>query len=314
MPRTIYVPQAAICVTGGIQPGILQRALGTEHRESGLAARLLLACPPRKAKKWTEADIDPRAEAELAALFDRLHEMQPHQDDDGESRPVLVKLDAQAKVAWTEYYDTHAVEQAELAGDLSAAWSKLEEYAARLALVLHFVRWAAHDPKLGTAGFVDAESMNGGITLANWFKHEARRVYGILDESEAERNQRRLVEWIERRGGSASPRDVQQGCRWLKSKGDADEALEGLAKAGLGHWNATGSSAGGGRPSRILVLSTSSTVYETPTTEGANEGFVDVDGVDSRTEREPDAFPFGFNNLGDPDGERLFPLHRGLPD
>ena len=38
-PRTIYVRHAAVCVTGGIQPGILLRALGPEHRESGLAAQ-----------------------------------------------------------------------------------------------------------------------------------------------------------------------------------------------------------------------------------------------------------------------------------
>jgi hypothetical protein len=69
IPRTIHVPQAAVCVTGGIQPAILQRALGIEHRESGLAARLLLACPPRKAKRWTEADIDLSAEAELVVGF-----------------------------------------------------------------------------------------------------------------------------------------------------------------------------------------------------------------------------------------------------
>src|SRR5262245_61850795 len=146
-PRTIHVPQAAICVTGGIQPGILQRALGTEHRESGLAARLLLTCPPRKAKKWTEADIDPRAEAALAGIFDRLYERQPNEDD-GEARPMPVRLDAPAKSAWTAYYDAHATEHAELTGDLSAAWSKLEEYAARLALVVHFARWAANDPLL----------------------------------------------------------------------------------------------------------------------------------------------------------------------
>ena len=41
----------------------LQRLLGADP---GLAARLVLSCPPRKAKKWTEADIDPKAEAELA--------------------------------------------------------------------------------------------------------------------------------------------------------------------------------------------------------------------------------------------------------
>jgi hypothetical protein len=87
-------------VSGGIQPAILRRALGLEHRESGLAARLLLACPPRKAKRWTEADIDPSAEAELARLFDRLYELQPTTDDDGEPRPVLVRLSGEAKAAW----------------------------------------------------------------------------------------------------------------------------------------------------------------------------------------------------------------------
>jgi len=135
IPRTIYVPQASVSVCGGIQPTILHRALGIEHRESGLAARLLLTCPPRKAKRWTEADIDPAAEAEIARLFDRLYELQPTIGDDGEPRPVVVGLTPDAKTAWKAYYNEHAQEQADMAGELSAAWSKLEEYAARLALV-----------------------------------------------------------------------------------------------------------------------------------------------------------------------------------
>ena len=93
IPRTIYVPQASVSVTGGIQPAILHRALGIEHRESGLAARLLLTCPPRKPKRWTEADIDPDAEAELARLVDRLYDLQPTVDDEGDPRPVVVGAD-----------------------------------------------------------------------------------------------------------------------------------------------------------------------------------------------------------------------------
>ena len=72
IPRTIYVPQAYVSVCGGIQPGILNRALGVEHRESGLAARLLLTCPPRRSKRWTDADIDPAAEAGFAGILARL--------------------------------------------------------------------------------------------------------------------------------------------------------------------------------------------------------------------------------------------------
>lgn len=317
-PRTVYVSQAAVCVTGGIQPGILQRALGAEHRESGLAARLLLSCPPRKAKTWTEADIDPRAEAEIAVLFDRLYELQPTEEE-GAPQPVLVRLSPAAKAAWTAYYDAHAAEQADLTGDLSAAWSKLEEYAARLALVVHFVRWAAHDPALTNANIVDAESMAAGITLAGWFKHEARRVYALICESDTDRDRRRLVEWVERRGGRATAREVQQGCRWLKESGAAEAALEELVKRGQGCWLPPETTAKGGRPTRVFALPTPATVYESSSTHVEDVGSVDVDTVDAvetHATSETELFPFGASNPDDPDGDRLFsnPPTRGLPD
>jgi hypothetical protein len=285
-PRTIYVPQAAICVTGGIQPAILQRAMGEEHRESGLAARLLLTCPPRKAKRWTEADIDPREEAELVRLFNRLYELQSAIPDDGEPQPVLVRLSPDAKAAWRTYYNAHAIEQADLTGDMAAAWSKLEEYAARLALVVHFTRWAAGDKTLKEST-LDSVSMETGIALAKWFKHEARRVYAMLDESDNERDQRRLVDWIGRKGGTVTPREVQQGCRWLKKPGAAETTLEELAKTGRGGWHPVPTTAKGGRPGRVFVLSTPSTVHETPPAPEESHGFVDVDSVDASENGPP---------------------------
>lgn len=287
IPRTIYVPQAAVCVSGGIPPAILQRALGLEHRESGLAARLLLICPPRKAKQWTEADIDPGAEAELVRLFDRLYELQPATGEDDEPRPVLLRLSTDAKTAWKAYYNAHAVEQADLTGDMAAAWSKLEEYAARLALVVHFTRWAAGDPMLTKVDILDVSSMNAGIVLAKWFKHEARRVYAMLDESDAERDKRRLVDWIGRKGGTVTPREVQQGCRWLKEPGAAEAALEELVKACRGSWRDMPTTAKGGRPARAFVLSTPSTVHETPAKPEKTDGFADVDSVDSPENGKP---------------------------
>jgi hypothetical protein len=289
IPRTIHVPQAAVCVSGGIQPAILQRALCQEHRESGLAARLLLTCPPRKVKRWTEDDIDPDAEAELVRLFDRLYELQPAAGDNGEPRPTLVRLSADAKSAWTTYYNAHAIEQADLTGDMAAAWSKLEEYAARLALVVHFTRWAADDANLSKPDIVDAASMNAGIVLANWFKHEARRVYAMLDESEAERDERDLVDWIGLRGGMVTPREVQQGRRRLKEPGAAEAALEKLVTAGRGTWRDVPTTAKGGRPTRAFVLSTPSTVYETPAKPEESDGFVDVDSVDAPENESPDS-------------------------
>jgi hypothetical protein len=285
IPRTIHVPQAAVCVIGGIQPAILQRALGLEHRESGLAARFLLTYPPRKAKPWTEAAIDPGAEAELVRLFEGLSELQPTAGDDGESRPALVRLSGDAKTAWIAFYNAHAVEHAELTGDMAAAWSKLEEYTARLAMVVHFTRWATGE--VADEARLDLSSMNAAIVLAKWFKHEARRVYAMLDESDAERDERRLVDWIGRTGGTVTPREVQQGCRWLKEPGTAEAALEELAKAGHGAWREVPTTPKGGRPARVFVLSTPSTVYETPAKPEETKAFVDVDSVDAPEDGTP---------------------------
>lgn len=123
--------------------------------------------------------------------------------------------------------------------------------------------------------------MAAGIALARWFKHETLRVYAMLEETDAERDERRLVEWIGRKGGSVTPRQVQQGCRWLKEPGAAEAALENLVKKGRGSWQEVPTTAQGGRPARIFVLSTASTVYEIPAKSNQHEGFVDVDGVDN---------------------------------
>ena len=298
VPRTIFVPEAAMCVCGGIQPGILHRSLGDEHRESGLAARLLLTCPPRKAKQWTEADIDPMLETSLADLVDRLFELQPTRTEDGEARPVLVRLSADAKTAWTTYYNAHAKEQSDLTGDMAAAWSKLEEYAARLALVIHYARWAAGD--VADERRLDLASIQAGITLANWFKGEALRVYAMLGESDSDRDQRRVVDWIDRKGGAVTARAVQQGCRWLKEPGVAEAALAELVKAGRGSWQDSPTTCNGGRPGRVFLLNRPKAVYKTPEIPLADEGFVDVDTVDDAKRHSWDG--------------RLFPEQRQLPD
>jgi hypothetical protein len=276
-PPTICVPMASVSVTGGIQPAILDRALGVEHRESGLAARILLTCPPRKPKRWTEADIDPADEAVLARLFDRLYQLQFSQDENGNLQPVVIGMLPDAKLAWTDYYNHHAQEQIDLSGDLSAAWSKLEEYAARLALVIHYVRWAAGNAETQIADAIDAESMHAGIGLAQWFKSEARRVYALLSESDEDHEQRRLIEWIERKGKPVTAREVQQGNRQYTTSEVAEAALERLQKREVGYWE---SSPPGkrGQPTRRFILST---VYGNTLKPEESGNTVDVDSVDT---------------------------------
>ncbi len=56
----------------------------------------------------------------------------------------IARLTPEAKRESIKFYNAHAQEHAELSGDLSAAWSKLEG-AARFGLVIHFARWATKE-------------------------------------------------------------------------------------------------------------------------------------------------------------------------
>lgn len=293
----IFVPRAPLSVYGGIQPGTLMRTLGAEHRESGLAARLLLAWPPPMPKRWTESDIEPAQEAALARLVDRLYELQPTTDEDGRPRPALVTLSPEARAVFVAYYNAHNEEQAGLADDLASAWSKLEEYAARLALVVHCIRLAANDPTLSEQDHVDAASMNAAIAITAWFKREARRVYAMLDESDDDRESRRLEEWIARKGEPVTPRQVQQGYRPLRAPGAAEPALEDLVKRGRGFWEP--SPAGQrGQPTRRFRLYADTPVNGNGVSQAENRITVGVDSVD--TAEPPEADGPGANACGDP--------------
>jgi len=232
--QTIFVARAAVSITGGIQPAVLARSLGHEHFEDGLAARLLLAMPPRKAKKWTEAEISEADERSLSRIYHQLRQLNPDEDDDGGLPPFPVTLNKQAKRLWIEFFNDHAKEQTELTGDLAAAWSKLEGYCARLALIIHLLRWASREEV--NCSSIDQDSMQSAITLIEWFKNETRRVYALLAETDEDRELRELVELIRRKGGRITVRKLMRSVFKFKKSDEAEEALNELKEAGFGKW------------------------------------------------------------------------------
>jgi hypothetical protein len=253
--REVYVASAALWVCGSIQPGVLRRALGTAKRESGLLARLLLTAPPARPATWTEKEVSPLTRQWLHDVLDRLYELAPDVDAEGREEPRLVRLEPDAKKAYVAWHDRHGEELAELTGDRAAAWSKLRETAARLALIVHAVRVAAGD---AAGEDVDAESMGRALRLVEWHKHEVRRVYSILGQTDEEAAERqsddRLAAWIERRGGTTTARDLISACRWIATSDEAEAALRRLVAAGRGEWHDRPPSERGGRPTRDFIL------------------------------------------------------------
>jgi hypothetical protein len=276
----LYVPCAAIWVTGTIQPMTLKRCLVPEFFENGMSARLLLGYPPPRQTRWSNAGIDPGTTQRVSDLVRTLRGLNFRVDGHAQKRPIDIPLTADAMAKWIEFVNEHGAETHAF-GDqpLAAVWSKLEASAGRFGLIDHLVRWAAN-PLAGECGPVDVESIEVGISLARWFGHEAQRVYGVFGESEDERRQRELVDLIQRVGGVISIRDLRQKRRRYRySAQAAQDDLQRLVDARLGRWDYLNT---GGRPAHVFVLTEAGDVpvNESPENLRANRGFVDADASD----------------------------------
>lgn len=227
--RTISVSHASVSICGTIQPEVARRAFGTEHFENGLVARFVIVSPPKtygRAKSLAEMRSCSPNKQGYESLLEALRQL----SFDGE--PKHVELSPEAEAAFDSYRQDHLQEQDRLTGRLEAAWSKLEEYPARFALVFHCVKVAMGE---GDEFMLDGDSMERGIELAKWHKHETRRVYAMLGETSEQRELREVADWIRsKHSGSITASELQRGRRSIKTSDEAQMTLFALREAGFG--------------------------------------------------------------------------------
>ncbi len=243
--RRLFNPR--VCITGGIQPKILSRCLTEDNFDRGLPARFLFAYPPGRESQWSERTIPKETRAAVSKMFDRLYALAPTTNSWGDLEPEAVLLDGDAKAEWIAWYNTVGADAVNADDHEEAAWHKITGYAARLALVGHLLR--------GDAERISGGTMRAAIRLARWFGDEAKRIYTMLGEDAETAAHRKLIEFIERRGGIVTVRDIAMNYRPMKNQSDAIEAqLNQFSQSALGEWTPTASTPQGGRSSRQFRL------------------------------------------------------------
>ena len=273
--RITFIPHAAVSVAGGIQPNTLATALAgrsrpqpnnpetqvpqpREHFDNGLAARLLLAMPPRRPKVWTDQDVSIEICEKMESLFADLVSLEMGTDENGKPCPVDLPFTRKARAEWVKFYNEHALEQVQLKGDMAAAWSKLEGYAARFALLIHLIRYTANDPTLKQSDQVDEDSLAAAIEISRWFGDEASRIYstiGARTETHEQRERRLLIRTIKSVAGGITPRELGRHSRRYRNKVlEAKAALDSLVSENLGFWQDRATTGKGGRPTLEFVL------------------------------------------------------------
>jgi Protein of unknown function (DUF3987)/RepB DNA-primase N-terminal domain len=270
--KLIFVPNAAVSICGTIQPSTFQKAIGAEHFNNGLAARLLLAKPPLRRKWWSDAEIDYHTRRDVDDVIEQLLELEHHYDPNDNRQAIDIPLTADGQARWNKFFNDFAGVQVEESDDNMAAWlSKLEGYTGRFALIFHFIRWANRDPSLSDPNKIDLGSLESAIRLTEWFVFETRRIYSSLHASDETIECQRLVDWIANNGRVVTARDLQRGCRArYPTADDARAAIDGLVEAGFGCWETESPPTGGGRQKRRFILSDTTTSDTRPVFDSAS--------------------------------------------
>jgi len=171
-----------------------------------------------------------------------LMDIQPDSGQGGNTKPVVLRLDEDAKTVFKEFVNRHGKEQESMHGHVASQWSKLEEIPARLSILIHCVRSVTTFEKTFASGLMENESiidhdtMVTSVRLTEWFKSETLRINSLLTESPELREARHLRDWIESRGGSITARDLAKNRRDINSSAEAESRLNGLVKRGAGEW------------------------------------------------------------------------------
>lgn len=230
-PEPIHLPFLGVSVLGGIQPSKLASAL--KGPNDGMPARFLWV--------WPEAPpyIRPAKAADVSALesaFRALDLIPWGSDERGEVAPITLGLDGYASAVF-EAFDKSIREELRDASDtlLMAAVGKMPGMAARLALIVEYLNWAARgaaEPREVTGATMEAVC----AFLSDYARPMAERTYGDAALPESDHRTARLARWLRKARVERfnATHDVlrNRATFGFKSKEEMAESLTALVEAG----------------------------------------------------------------------------------
>jgi putative DNA primase/helicase len=187
----VSVLKPFIGLIGSIQPDVLPEL--AENREDGMLERFLFAYPETLNSLWTEDDISEGALVTYRDLYHRLRDLTMTKDEDGDPVEVAVTFSPDAKAVYVDVYNGHRKEMATpgFPRYLRGVWAKLEAYTLRLILIVACCRFT----ESGVAERVETDDILRALALVDYFKAQARRVFGALYGSDPKK---RLLEDVSR--------------------------------------------------------------------------------------------------------------------
>jgi hypothetical protein len=175
----VYIPMPFISVAGTIQTGLLFDLAKDNRTHNGFIDRILFVFPDNIQKPcWTDTEIDPQIKKNWNSVISYLLSLTAPEDETYNPVPSVINFSIEAK----EYLFSWQSSITNLCNDsdndlLSGIYSKLEMYAARLALILELLKWACGESHKDHISLVTVKS---AVKLVEYFKSSILKVYSII--------------------------------------------------------------------------------------------------------------------------------------
>ncbi|MDP9362889.1 MAG: DUF3987 domain-containing protein, partial [Chloroflexota bacterium] len=214
---TTYVPHPCVPIIGGVQPDMLPDLGEEAGRRDGFVERLLVAWPVARPIRWTEATPDEDAAREVAAIFYRLR---------GPSGSVFVApLDDDARRTFAGWYEENGRIIESSQGVAAGCYAKFPSQLARIALVLHALRYPDDLRRR-----IDARTVLDAVEVIEYFRAHLGRVlpaFGGIGSTKSAALKDRIVRVLDKAGGEwVARRELRRG---LGNSVPADDVAAALA-------------------------------------------------------------------------------------
>jgi hypothetical protein len=229
----ISIPRPFINVMGGIPPEMLNELADQKGRNDGFFHRILFVYPRvLVGVGWSDITVSKASSQTWETTLARLRSLAMQELADGVLGYKAVSLSPMAKDAWVTWYNAHAAEMSDpnLPSHLLGPLGKLKSYAARLALVLHYL-WVVQGDQ--PEGDLEAVSIERATRLVDYLKGHLRLVYGRLRQTPEDSRLLRALDWIRSHGGRCRARDLVRNVE-IKPTPEAVKVMKELQDRGYG--------------------------------------------------------------------------------
>lgn len=174
----VVIPHPYVTMQGSIQPGVLGEI--ADGRDDGFLDRWIFAYPEPRQGGYSDSYVSDASELAYERTIKALWNKEPHEQSEDGYEPRVIQMSEEAKELFKA--EANGLREEMYARGfpevMRGAWAKFDLHLARLALILAVTR-QAHEEREE----VSADDMRNALSLLEYFKDSARKVYGQLFEA-----------------------------------------------------------------------------------------------------------------------------------